>query len=46
MFAKSLMILGEILSGQVTFFGFMSLIISFISSAVACIKSKSLETHG
>ena len=42
MFAESLVILGEILSGPVAFFGFMSLMILFISAAVACRKSKVL----
>ena len=39
-FAESLTILGGILSGPLAIFGFMSLIILFISSAVACGKSK------
>ena len=38
MFADSLIILGGVLSRPVAFFGFMSLIILFISSAVVCGK--------
>ena len=42
MFAESLIILSGILSGPVAFFEFMSLIILFLSFAVACGKSKVL----
>ena len=38
MFADSLIILDGVLSRPVAFFGFMSLIILFISSAVVCGK--------
>ena len=39
-FAESLTILGGILSGPLAIFGFMSLIILFISFAVACGNQK------
>ena len=42
MFAESLIILGKILSGLVSFFGFMYLVILFIFSAAVCGKSKVL----
>ena len=42
MLAESLIILEGILSGPAAFFGFLSLTILFISSAVACEKSKVL----
>ena len=42
MLAESLLILGGILLGPVAFFGSMAFIILFISSAVACRKSKVL----
>ena len=42
MFAKSLIILGGILSEPIAFFGFVSLIILVITSTIACGKSKVL----